>query len=227
MNWYKEIKFAAPPLPSEEGIPDYEEFGEIPVGHAGIEYVRNSLSEEAAEKERKANPYLQYLGSGNIGIAYYAGKDVVIKYTTDFSEYLSAKKILGMQQEIGGENLPGVVTVFHAEMIPANNVYKIYLESVRHLSEIERKIIYILREFSDGEIMLCSFDIFIKRTNWDNRLTKLDIEMDAIKEIYDKYRKLLISLENIHASLYDLHINNIGENNKEEYVALDVGGLFI
>jgi len=228
MNWYRIIKFADSPLPSYEGVPEdlYNE-------HLGIDKIRNSMSESLADKEKKTHPSLNYLGSGNVGIAYNIGENdnVVIKYTGDLGEYKNAKKILQMQEERNGRNIPGIVTVFHAEVI-GDGIYKIVSEKVKQLSAVEMEIVQYLDFIPRCDIEHYSFERCMSidgaMVSRDKKIIidELNIDINIVKDVYKKYEKLLRNLALYRIPAFDLSNDNIGINNDNDYVALDLGGLF-
>jgi len=229
MNWYKEIKLAAPPLPSYRGVDDDKEV--VSRSPIGIEEVERRLSKEKAKQEALAHPNLEYLGSGIYGVAYELGQDVAVKYTTDFSEFTSAKKILGMQQERGGRNLPGMVTIFYAAKIYTTGIYKIYMERVEPLSENERNAVIIFNRSRNSRIEIdditeLDFINFRKNISNYNKALLRQIPIEIAEMTFNKYKELLISLNSIGALTVDAHQNNIGKNANGDYVMLDLGGLF-
>jgi len=216
MNWYQMIKESAPPLPSEMDIP---EFKPRQYGSNGVRKIRDKLTEEEALQESQSHPILPYIGSGFYGIAYGLDEDIVVKYTDDFREYISAKTILEMQEEKG--SLPGIVTIFYVEQMPKSDIYKIYLERVDPLSEQEKRLIAgFYNAYQEGiDFIEYTFSDFYEEYEEFG-------SSNMNQEIFDKYVILVKKLTSIGASLSDLHEDNIGIDKNGEYVILDVGGLF-
>jgi len=232
MNWYRIIKFADSPLPSYEGVPEPEQ---RPISSGGISCMERLIDKEFAGEEKKTHPSLNYLGAGNYGIAYTGPGDVVIKYTSDLNEYESALKILKMQEELDDKNVPGVVTVFHVENFPEKRVAKIYLEKVSSLSGIEKRIIrkfdqipkHLIKYYNFNDFMSAEENLTDSYHDVITSMTKLgiDIDINIIREVYKKYRTLLLDLASIDVSVWDLHPGNIGINHEGNYVVLDIGAI--
>jgi len=219
MNWYKEIKFADSPLPSEI---DYDKYTDIQYSIGpGINHIDGRLHQEEVDKEKKIHPSLEFLGAGVYGLAYDVGRDIVVKYTVDEKEYASAKRILKLQQEQGGKNLPGIVTVFYAEKINSN-VWKIILEKADPLSNDEKEQIYVLLTFRH-KVISNSFEEFIETMN-TRRVVYYKNKIN--KNIYYKYKKLLSDLLSIGANIEDAHEYNVKADKNGNYIMVDLGRLF-
>jgi len=225
MNWYKEIKFAAPPLPSYRGIDDIS-YGPSK-RRTGIDAIEIALTEEKAEKEKRRNPPLTYMGSGAWGIAYEPGisENIIVKYTTDDTEYISAKRILEMQE--GGRNVPGIATVFYAEEID-EGIYKIYLEKAFPLTREEARMVNALSHENNNVIEEHNFNEYYEFFMSDYKKAFVSgVNLKIIREAYNKFRELIISLKPAIIWFRDVHGDNIGKNSKGDYIILDLGSISI
>ena len=224
MNWYKNIKIADDPLPAFE-YPSEEAPDEVRDGFYDVDL---SMMAEDAKIQEEKYPGLIYEGSGSWGVALAYNDDVIIKYTTDSTEYMSATEIIGMQKRM--ERVPGCVKVFSAEELK-NGIYAIAMERLKPLNKEEKIYVYTIYSFLDKIYDENFRDEHIIALIKDRLETwtigvHISTENPNFKDIYKKYTKMILDLKEFGADPADAHDDNIGKLPNGDYAMFDLGGLY-
>jgi len=216
MNWYKTIKIAIP-------LPDamWENPDVIQYPKGGVKKVNDNMTNEEAAKQTKKHPGLRGLDFGENGVAFTKSDkrgDVVVKYTTDRTELISAQKLLQLQK---GKPLPGIVQVFSVEQINP----KTFALVLERANRIPRNEVHYARTI-------------LQRLLWNESIPRQTLIVDLSQKlqtgmneplflsVFGKVETLIKNVRAIRGSTQELHSMNIGTRNTGEYVLLDVGGLF-
>jgi len=158
--------------------------------------VNRKMTPELAMEEEAKFPTMEYLNSGNFGVAYTLDHKVV-KYTVDREEYIAALKVLK-------NPVPCIATIFSAEQLHDLNLYRIVVEKVKTLDHDERKIISYLRDKIKDK------DFYFWKDEFKHPIAK-------------QYITMLKCLEAHGYSIGDAHKKNIGYNKKGRLVLFDLG----
>lgn len=206
MKWLK-AQLKSMPLPGE--IPPMSKYR-----YKGIEQIDKMMSDEIAQQEKQQhNP--QYFGAGTRGIAWLNPNepDVIRKYTTDHKEYLSALQLK--------ENpIPCTVTVFDAKPL-TNGIWVIELDRAHQLPIHHKMLIeQVIRNYGNMEVIL-------RNSSPIDLVTALGFKHNQENvDIVNKYQQLLLCLEHYDYSNIDIIPDNIGYNEDQEMVILDVGSIY-
>ena len=223
MNWFNKLKFLkiAIPLPPFEYKQEDIEKGIHTNLPFGFKEVRDEMTAEDAKKQQEKYPNLVYEGAGRCGVAFKHNDNVIVKLTSDSSEYMTALEILGLQKRY--DRVPGFVKVFCAEEL-RNGVYSIALEKVKTLNGEEKKIVEILyhletliydQNFSDKQL----FKLLEVKY-------KIKTHTRFFQKIYKKYKDLILNIKEMGGNTDDCHEDNIGVLKNGEYAMFDLGGIF-
>jgi len=198
MNWYSKLKQADFPLPSF----DYKDPNDEDRLRGGFHSVDSDMTEEDAKKQEQKHPKLTYEGSGSYGVAFVNEGNMVIKYTTHYSEFASANHILILQEQLGGR-IPGFVKVIDTEKLK-NDVFAIVMEKLEPLNNKEQCFVKAVRTGAYSEFENDPFFL----------------------EVSTKYEKMLFDIDRSGGDPWDAHRYNIGKLPNGQYVMFDLGGLF-
>ena len=234
-TWYKRIK---PLMKICAALPNsgYPEDGNEKWWLSGDPYfgsalgkINDRLTEESVKRlETQYGQDLQYLGHGENGVAFENSNGTVVKVTSDPGEVENAKRLIDAPQK-------GFVKVYSVNVLQSDPpLWVLETEKVDDLTPEEKQIMTLL--FPDTPTLVDNpesefAEVESNRTrgvkNYRYYQMKLITfykdagpkEFALLKKLYKSYVNLARGLEMVS----DVHIENLGWNNRGEMVILDLG----
>lgn len=148
---------------------------------------------------------IKYINSGTFGMAFVVGDNRIIKLTSNKSEAMTAKSLIGRK-------IPHCVNYYDIVYIKRYNIYAILMDKAEKLSPDEKKVV---SKLSDSAILMNDFDKLKKKFS--------DISDSKLKRIYNDFRDMYKSLKDNRVSIQDLHEGNVGYI-KDKMVHFDIMG---
>lgn len=155
--------------------------------------------------EQTNRKIVSFLGSGDHGNAYLTDDDKVIKITTDFSEYVESKKLIGL-------NPKHLIKIYNScviksdklkrELPELNGLWIILQEKVNHDEIIQKELFYGLTEAFEKKFNEDFFGVLsfyhtnqITKSKMYEYLTNIDLEpewenyFEQVIEMIDELKK--------------------------------------
>jgi len=174
---------------------------------------------------------IKYVGRGAHGLAFQVDNNRIIKITNDKDEIAVIKRLFNIQNDIEDtidldREIPGVINFYKLKYYPNYDFYAILMDKANPLPFEEKKVYDVIHqemgsytdspfwdEFDDEDDDVR--DELLDRINDELNQFNIDISYSEIIDYIEKYRELLILLDDNNISTQDLHGGNIGEINGE------------
>lgn len=211
-------------------VPFQSEWKEKSFESNALDYLDENIDGGTSNLIEQKYPNARPISGGEFGLAYDGGNNMVVKITSDETEYVMANKLKNNPSDL-------FVDVYDCYPLEKTNkgthqIFIIELEKVKLLNENEKENYFgiwnkytMFNSYVEKRKSHLNFDVWEGFIDVLNKFGFFDNE-DNIK-FFQKVENFFYKLkkEGISWNGSDVHGDNIGWNHNDELVILDLGGI--